>query len=106
MWVPYGNLDKLPVAVVNKDKPVTYNDKELKVGEKLVDKLKDEDSLCFNFVDQETAARGLKNGTYYMVITIPENFSENAIHSYGLKNLRKWNSIMIPIREQTTLLLK
>ena len=78
MWDPYGNLDKLPVAVVNKDKPVTYNDKELKVGEKLVDKLKDEDSLCFNFVDQETAARGLKNGTYYKVITIPENFSENA----------------------------
>lgn len=78
MWDPYGNLDKLPVAVVNKDKPVTYNDKELKVGEELVDKLKDEDSLCFNFVDQETAARGLKNGTYYMVITIPENFSENA----------------------------
>lgn len=60
MWDPYGNLDKLPVAVVNKDKPVTYNDKELKVGEKLVDKLKDEDSLCFNFVDQETATRGLK----------------------------------------------
>ena len=78
MWDPYGNLDKLPVAVVNKDKPVTYNDKELKVGEELVDKLKDEDSLCFNFVDQETAARGLKNGTYYMVITIPEDFSENA----------------------------
>ena len=44
MWDPYGNLDKLPVAVVNKDKPVTYNDKELKVGEELVDKLKDEDS--------------------------------------------------------------
>ena len=24
MWDPYGNVDKLPVAVVNEDKEVTY----------------------------------------------------------------------------------
>ena len=24
MWDPYGNVDKLPVAVVNEDQPVTY----------------------------------------------------------------------------------
>lgn len=78
MWDPYGNMDKLPVAVVNHDQPVTYNDQTLKVGEELVNSLKKEDSLCFNFVDDTTANRGLKNGTYYMVITIPENFSENA----------------------------
>ena len=24
MWDPYGNLDRLPVAVVNRDVPVTY----------------------------------------------------------------------------------
>lgn len=78
MWDPYGNMDKLPVAVVNNDQPVTYNDKTLKVGSELVDSLKKEDSLCFNFVNEETAKRGLKNGTYYMVITIPENFSKNA----------------------------
>lgn len=78
MWDPYGNLDKLPVAVVNEDKAVAYNDRELNVGEELVEKLREEESLCFNFVDAETAERGLRNGTYYMVITIPEDFSENA----------------------------
>lgn len=78
MWDPYGNLDKLPVAVVNNDQPVIYNDKTLKVGAELVDSLKKEDSLCFNFVDEAAAKRGLKNGTYYMVITIPEDFSGNA----------------------------
>lgn len=78
MWDPYGNIDQLPVAVVNKDQPVIYNDKTLKVGAELVDNLKKEDSLCFNFVDEAAAKRGLKNGTYYMVITIPENFSGNA----------------------------
>lgn len=78
MWDPYGNLDKLPVAVVNEDKAVSYNDRELNVGEELTDKLREEESLCFNFVDAETAERGLRNGTYYMVITIPEDFSANA----------------------------
>ena len=46
MWDPYGNLDKLPVAVVNEDKAVSYNDRELNVGEELTDKLREEESLC------------------------------------------------------------
>lgn len=78
MWDPYGELDKLPVAVVNNDKPVEYNEKTLQVGQDLVDKLKDNDELDFHFVDPMEAQEGIENGTYYMVITIPENFSENA----------------------------
>ena len=78
MWDPYGKLDNLPVAVVNLDEPVEYEGETLNVGKKLVDKLKDDGSLCFNFTDADQAERGLKNGTYYMVITVPKNFSENA----------------------------
>ena len=78
MWDPYGKVDNLPVAVVNEDKPVTYEGKDVNVGEKFVDKLKDNDSLAFNFVDKETATNGLENGTYYMVITVPQDFSKNA----------------------------
>lgn len=78
MWDPYGKLDELPVAVVNLDEPVEYEGETLNVGQKLVDKLKDDGSLCFNFTDADQAERGLKNGTYYMVITVPKNFSENA----------------------------
>ena len=78
MWDPYGKLDNLPVAVVNLDEPVEYEGETLNVGQKLVDKLKDDGSLCFNFTDADQAERGLKNGTYYMVITVPKNFSENA----------------------------
>lgn len=78
MWDPYGKLDELPVAVVNLDEPVEYEGETLNVGKKLVDKLKDDGSLCFNFTDADQAERGLKNGTYYMVITVPKNFSENA----------------------------
>ncbi len=44
----------------------------------MADELKDNDSMAFNIVDSKTAEDGLANGTYYMVIKIPENFSANA----------------------------
>lgn len=78
MWDPYGKIDNLPVAVVNNDVATKYEDIDVNVGEKLVDSLKENDSLAFNFVDEETASKGLENGTYYMVITVPKDFSKNA----------------------------
>lgn len=78
MWDPYGDLQYLPVAVVNKDEPVTYNDQELTVGDDLAQNLADNDSMAFNIVDEKTAEKGLENGTYYMIITIPKDFSKNA----------------------------
>lgn len=78
MWDPYGELDKLPVAVVNKDVPVMYDGEEIAIGDELVKNLKEDASLNYCFVDEETAQQGLKNGDYYMIITIPEDFSHNA----------------------------
>ena len=34
--------------------------------------------MDFNIVSSSKAQKGLKDGKYYMVITIPENFSKNA----------------------------
>lgn len=78
MWDPYGNVDQLPVAVVNQDQSVTFQDQTLSVGDDLVENLKDNDSLDFAFVDAKAAQDGLENGTYYMAITIPEDTSANA----------------------------
>ena len=78
MWDPYGELDKLPVAVVNKDVAVMYDGEEIAIGDELVKNLKEDASLNYSFVDDETAQQGLRNGDYYMVITIPEDFSYNA----------------------------
>lgn len=78
MWDPYGDVENLPVAVVNHDVPVEYSGKELSVGSDLVENLEENNSMAFNVVDEDVAQRGLENGTYYMVITIPENFSANA----------------------------
>lgn len=78
MWDPYGDADQLPVAVVNHDKKVTYEGKTLQVGNVLVKNLRDSGSLDFHFVSDKRAEEGLKSGKYYMIISIPENFSKNA----------------------------
>ncbi len=78
MWDPYGSVEHLPVAVVNLDQPVTVEDTTYDIGQSLVDNLKEEASLDFHFVGQEEAQQGLTDGTYYMVITIPQDFSQRA----------------------------
>lgn len=78
MWDPYGRLSELPVAVVNEDQPVMYQNEMLSVGADLVDNLKENDELDFHFVDKKTAEEGLQDTTYYMTITIPKEFSANA----------------------------
>ena len=78
MWDPYGQTDQLPVAVVNNDKEVEYNGSTMDIGKQLSDKLSKNDSMDFNIVSSTKAQKGLKDGKYYMVITIPENFSKNA----------------------------
>lgn len=78
MWNPYGDLKYLPVAVVNLDRPVEYEGKELAIGRELTDSLVKSDTMDFRETDADTAGAGLKDGTYYMVITIPEDFSHNA----------------------------
>lgn len=78
MWDPYGKTDQLPVAVVNNDKEVEYNGSTMDIGKQLSDKLAKNDSMYFNIVSSSKAKKGLKDGKYYMVITIPENFSKNA----------------------------
>lgn len=78
MWDPYGKISKLPVAIVNKDQAATYNDEKLTIGEDMVSNLKDSNSLDFHFVDEGEGERGLRDGDYYMVVTLPSNLSEKA----------------------------
>ena len=78
VWDPYGNTGHLPVAVVNKDQSVKFQSKNFAVGDQLVDQLKENDDLDWHFVSAKKAQYGLSHKKYYMVITIPENFSKNA----------------------------
>ncbi|MFF2178700.1 YhgE/Pip family protein [Lysinibacillus sp. NPDC058147] len=76
-WDPYGQLDKLPVAVVNLDEGATIDDESIHIGDDFVDQLKKGKELNFQFVSAKTAKKGLKAGDYYMVISIPKDFSKN-----------------------------
>jgi putative membrane protein len=75
-WGPYDNLSNLPVAVVNNDKGAMSGDEPLNVGEDLVADLKKSNDLGWKFVDSEEAEEGLRSFKYYMVIEIPQDFSE------------------------------
>ena len=70
-WNPYGkgNIDNLPVAVVNNDK----GDK----GDELIDSIKDYKKLKLSVISSSKANEGLNNGKYYAIINIPESFTED-----------------------------
>ncbi|WP_166345287.1 YhgE/Pip domain-containing protein [Phytoactinopolyspora limicola] len=74
-WDPYGRLDRIPVAVVNHDQPVTVDGEEVDAGERFIDELRGEPIFDWIFTDDADAADGLSAGRYYMTITIPEDFS-------------------------------
>lgn len=70
-WDPYGkgNIDNLPVAIVNEDTGTK--------GDLLVDSLKEKDTLKLDVVSSEVAYEGLNDKTYYAVISIPKDFSSS-----------------------------
>ena len=78
MWDPYGKLSDLPVAVVNHDKEASYNGNTMAIGKDMVSNLKENKTLDFHFVDEEEGKKGLEDGDYYMVVTLPSDLSEKA----------------------------
>lgn len=78
-WDPYGKTDKIPVAVVNQDKPVTAAGELVDAGGQFVQQLRATPKFDWDFVDADTAHDGLVHGRYYFTITIPSNFSSNLV---------------------------
>ena len=78
LWDPYGQVKKLPVAIINKDKSVDYEGKKLAVGDDLEKELRKSKDMEFHFPSEKEAKTGLKDGKYYTVITIPSDFSKDA----------------------------
>lgn len=78
IWDPYGQTKNLPVAFVNEDKGASLNGKSLNVGESVEKKLKDNHDLGWEFVSKQQADKGVNNGHFYAVVTIPSDFSQKA----------------------------
>ena len=77
-WDPYGHTNNIKVAVVTEDGGAEVNGQKVNLGENLVEGLKNNKNLDWQFVkNKQEAEDGVKIGDYYASIVIPKNFSED-----------------------------
>ncbi|MGW7251993.1 YhgE/Pip family protein [Streptomyces decoyicus] len=82
-WDPYSRLDKIPVALVNEDQGAASDGKKITAGDDLSENLKDSKKFHWEDVSSADAAKGLENGTYYLSLTVPKDFSKRIVSSSG-----------------------
>ncbi|WP_252235346.1 YhgE/Pip domain-containing protein [Clostridium sp. CH2] len=76
-WDPYGATNGIKIAIINEDKGTVFKEKDINLGEELIEKLEENDKMGWSFVDKETGKKGLIEEKYYATIEIPENFSKD-----------------------------
>ncbi|GAA4579320.1 YhgE/Pip domain-containing protein [Planotetraspora phitsanulokensis] len=82
-WDPQGNLKHLPVALVVEDQPATADGETIDAGRELAAELKERDVFAWHDVDATGAAQGVEDGTYYLSLTIPKDFSADLASPSG-----------------------
>ena len=78
-WDPYAEsaTSGIKIGVVNKDLGATLNGEDINLGNTVVDELKDNKQMGWQFISGEEANQMVEEGKYYAMITIPEDFSKN-----------------------------
>lgn len=80
LWDPYSNTGDIKIAVYSDDQTATVMDEEVNIGNTILENLKDNDSLGWQFVDsKEELDKGVRSGKYYAGIYLPKTFSENLL---------------------------
>jgi putative membrane protein len=75
-WDPYTHLNRIPVALVNDDKPARAADgTEVHAGKDLTDELLHRQIFDWQVTDAGHAEQGLRNGRYHLVFHVPADFS-------------------------------
>ncbi|MFD3515061.1 YhgE/Pip family protein [Streptomyces sp. NPDC058657] len=82
-WDPYGRLDKIPVALVNEDRGATAAGKKITAGDEITGKLLDSKVFDWQEVSAKDAKDGVENGSYYLSLTMPSDFSKRIASSSG-----------------------
>ncbi|MFE1750798.1 YhgE/Pip family protein [Streptomyces anandii] len=82
-WDPYGRLDRIPVALVNDDTGATADGRRLTAGDDLTAQLMKSEVFDWHRVSAAEARRGVEDGTYYLSLTMPSDFSERIASSSG-----------------------
>ena len=77
-WDPYGHTNNIKVAVTSEDEGATVDGKDLNLGNSLVEGLKNNKNLDWQFVsNKQEAEDGVRIGDYYASIVVPKNFSKD-----------------------------
>ena len=77
-WDPYGHTNNIKVAVVTEDSGAEVSGQKVNLGENLVEGLKNNKNLDWQFVsNKQEAEEGVRIGDYYASIVIPKKFSED-----------------------------
>ena len=77
-WNPYGHTNNIKVAVVTEDSGAEVSGQKVNLGENLVEGLKNNKNLDWQFVkNKQEAEDGVKIGDYYASIVIPKSFSDD-----------------------------
>lgn len=82
-WDPYGQLDKIPVALVNDDKGATAEGKKLRAGDEIAGRLLKSKVFDWHEVNASQARKGVEDGEYYLSLTMPGDFSARIASSSG-----------------------
>lgn len=80
-WDPYGKeaTSQIKIGVVNKDKGAELKGEFKNIGNQITDQLKENDVMGWQFVSEKEAVKAVEEGSYYAMITIPEEFSEDIL---------------------------
>jgi putative membrane protein len=77
---PYGNLERLPAAIVNLDQGIIVDGKVRIIGDELSAKLMNEKRFGFvKYKSKESACKDVREGKIFFSITIPQDFSAAAV---------------------------
>ncbi len=106
-WDPYDNTSTISVAVVNNDKSVKFQNKDINIGDEVVNQLKTNHKIGWKFVNSQNADLGVVDGTYYAVIEIPQDFSKDFLSFLSDKYTKpqiiyKVNTKQNPVAEKIT----
>jgi putative membrane protein len=82
-WDPYGRLDRIPVALVNDDKGATADGRRIAAGDEITEGLRASAVFDWQEVDAAQAQQGVEDGTYYLSLTMPADFSRRIASSSG-----------------------
>lgn len=72
---PYGNLSRVPVALVVDDAGASVNGEQRNFGDEVADELLGGDTFQWHRVSDADAESGLADGTYDFTVVIPSDFS-------------------------------